>query len=273
VRYAIKSSIVIFALILFFSSAAFSQEEIQYRRFKLEKASCDVGLLYRNTTGGMDIAVSAIATGKGAEFRKWTISDIKLNIGGERIRPDRSGKFYTTEESFFRIPAAILFAAIGTQIDVSGSGLEKGIAKAGMAIGLGLLVLQARGEIAGENCVFNLSKDRVDRIEEGADAIDIIIENTDMHFKDTVKIGIAKAPSPAEVKTDRSKLSQDELLKKVDTLEGEVRELEKEQGPYKYGSDPQYDVIQRKIETLQTERALAYKTWFERNRDRSNKGR
>jgi len=247
-----------------FIQPAFSQEEVQYKKFKLENVSCDAGMLYRKTNNGMEIGVSAIATGFGAEFRKWDVADIRLYIDAERIRPDKSGKFYVKKESFFRIPAAVLFAALGTQIDVGGSSIEKGIAKAGMAVGLGLLVLQAHGEITGEKRVFILDKDLEDKIVDGRDAVEITVENEDLHENQTIRIGIAKTITETSGKAEFKKMSKPELQKLIDTLEGEVVTLEKEQEAYRYGIDAGYDEIQRKIEKRQTERGVAYKVWFEK---------
>lgn len=250
------------ALILLACHPAFSQEEVQYKKFKLENVSCDTGMFYRKTKDGMDIGVSAIATGKGAEFRKWDITDIRLYIDGERIRTDKTGKFYVRKESFFRIPAAVLFAALGTQIDVGGSSLEQGVAKAGMAVGLGLLVLQAHGEITGQKCVFNLDKDLEDKIVDGRDAIEITVENEDMHEKETIRIGIAKVLTETVKETEFDKMNKNDLQKLIDRLEGEVVALEKEQEMYRYGIDAEYDEIQRKVEKRQAERGMAYKVWF-----------
>ena len=254
-------------ILSFFPQAAFPQEEeIQYKKFKLEKVSCDAGILYKYTPEGMKIGVSAIATGKGAEFRKWSVTDIRLRVNQAAIRPDESGKFFVTEASFFRVPAAVVFAAIGTQIDVGGTDLEKGIGKAGAAIGLGLLVMQAHGDIDGQRCVFNLDKGTVSAIEAGRGAVEITMEDPDEHLTEVVKIGVVKPAIGPEEKLDYKNMSQDELIGLVDRLEGEVAGLEKDQGSYKYGVDPEYDELQQKIERLQTERGIAYKTWFEHNK-------
>lgn len=264
----IASLSLILILILIPIRPAFSQkeEEVQYKKFKFENASCDVGIVYAKREDIRYIGVSAIAIGKGAEFRKWDITDIKLNIDQERIKPDRAGKFYVRKESFFRIPAAVLFAAIGTQVDVSGSDLEKGIAKAGMAVGLGLLVLQAQGEITGQRCVFNLNKEVEDKIVEGRDAIEITLENQDIHEKNTIRIGIAKVSAEAANVPDFGRMTKGELERLVDNLGGEVADLERKQEMYRYGVDAEYDDIQRNIERLQAERGMAYKAWFERGR-------
>ncbi len=244
--------------------SAFSQEEIHYKKFKLENTSCDVGIIYRNSPAGMQVGVSAIATGKGAEFRKWKVSDIRLGIDGNKIRPDKEGRFYAKEESFFRVPAAVLFAIIGTQIDVGGSDLQQGIAKAGMAVGLGLLVLQAHGEITGLGCLFKIDAATADKIMTDRDAIEITMEDEEMHLRETVKIGMIVPAAPAKPRFDYKSMNRAELGKLVTTLEGEVASLEKDQASYKYGVDPEYDAIQRRIEELQTERGVAYKKWFER---------
>lgn len=66
----IRLIIFTLAALGFFAGACFSQEQIEYKQFKLEKASCEVGVLYKQTPEGMIVGVSVIATGQGAEFRK-----------------------------------------------------------------------------------------------------------------------------------------------------------------------------------------------------------
>ncbi len=261
----IASALSLALILSFFSPTAFpEEEEMQYKKFNLENVSCDAGILYKDTPYGMRVGVSAVATGRGAEFRKWSVSDIRLRIGRKAVRPDAAGKFFVTKESLFRVPAAVVFAAIGTQIDVDGTALEKGIGKAGAAIGLGLLVMQAKGDIDGMQCSFNLDKDTAASIESGRDAIEITMENPELRLKETVKIGIVRPSAGAEKRFDYSGMGQDELIAFVDRLEGEVAGLEKDQGSYKYGRDPEYDGLQRRIEELQAERGIAYKTWLER---------
>lgn len=257
-------SLILFALNLIFSPPIFSQEETEYKRFKLEDASCDVGLHYKNTPQGLTVGISAIATGKGAEFRKWNVSEIKLRIGGERIRPDKDGKFYVMEESFFRVPGAILFAAIGALGEYSNNDFENGISKVGVALGLGLIALQAKGEITGQRCVFYIPGSLAKRIEEGKDTIEVIIKNDDQHLEDTIKIGLIRPTGDITKRYNFKNMKKDKLLKRMDSLKENIISLEQEQSSYKYGTDPEYDAIQRKIENLETERGLAYKAWFEK---------
>lgn len=259
---------VLFSLIFtsIFVTPSFSLEQVEYKQFKFEKATCYVGVLYKTTAEATTIGVSAIATGMGSQFRKWEISDIKLNIGGEKIRPDTSAKFYVKKESFFRVPAAVLFAVLGAQVEPGGSDLERGVAKAGMAFGLGLLVLQAEGDIAGQKSTFDIGKKKPGSIVEGRDAVEIIVENDDLHVKETIRIGLSMPLT--EAAPDYSGKTEDELAGEVDLLKGQISSLEKEQQSYKYGADPEYDLIQRKIEYLETERGLAYKTLLERRYNR-----
>ncbi|MDD3905856.1 MAG: hypothetical protein PHS46_04905 [Candidatus Omnitrophica bacterium] len=240
------------------------REEMSYKKFKLEKATCEAAVFYKETSKGMDIGVSAIATGKGADFRKWRVTDIKIHAGDERIRPDQSDNFYVKEKSLWRVPAAILFAAIGTQINVSGTGLEQGIAKAGAAIGLGLLVLAAQGEITGNKCIFRLDNATADKVFSQDGFAEIRLEDADQHWQDTIKIGMIRPEFKADDTGEYKKMSPEELLKLIDDLGGRVDGLEKEQAALKYGVDPKYDRLQAEIEDLQTQRGIAYKIWFEK---------
>ena len=255
------------ALSLFLPAVLFADnEEMQYRCVRLEKVTCDVGVLYKDAGGGREIAVSAIATGKGANFRKWRVTDIRLRVNGEAVRPVESGKFFVREESIFRIPAAVVFAAIGVMYEppAGASGLQRGIGKAGMAIGLGLLVWQAKGDIAGERCKFKLDDVPAPGEESGKDAIEITVENPDEHWKELIKLGLAKPPAGAGVKTDYTSMTNAELTGIVDGLQVKVNELEENIKSYKYGQDPEYDELQSKIESLQTRRGGAYKELFNR---------
>jgi hypothetical protein len=263
-----KIAASLFLFIAIPAAVSFSQEEAEYRRFNFDNVSCDAGVLYSPAPDGMTVSVSAIATGKGAEFRKWKVSGIKLNIGGERMRPERSERFYVKEESLFRIPAAVIFAALGTQIDVSGSSLEKGVAKVGMAAGLGLLVLASEGDIAGEKAVFKLDSEKTRAIETGKNFAEIYLEddNVHPHLNHTVIVSLARPLTRKDAMAELNRMSQDELIGLVDSLEGEVTLLEKDQSSYKYGIDPQYDELQRSIENIQTRRGMAYRLWLERRK-------
>ncbi|MDP2913726.1 MAG: hypothetical protein Q8N91_06980 [Candidatus Omnitrophota bacterium] len=265
VKYFLIVSAAVLSVILS-ASVSFSQneEEAQYRKFKLENASCDVGLLYKNTPEGTGLGISAIATGKGAQFRRWKVTEIKLCIDGRILKAEGIKKFYVREESFWRVPAAVLFVALGIADSGNGSGLENGIGKAGVALGMGLLALQAKGDIEGKRAFFNLDKKTAENIQDGRDAIEIRIEDERLHLKDTIKIGIPKIRSGAAVKDDYSRMGQDDLIKLVDTLKYEIESLEKEQASYKYGADPGYDRIQREIEELQARRGMAYNRWLEK---------
>ena len=256
-------------LILFCASPAFSDEEVEYKKFKFDESSCDVGVHYKSSRKGLLIGVSAIATGKGAEFRKWKVSDIKINSDGRRSRPDKESNFYVTEESLFRVPGAILFAAIGAFGEYGGSNLNNNLSKIGVGLGMGLIALQAKGEITGERCVFNIPPDRLDKIDEGRDYIDILIENEDLHLKESIKIAIIKPSGELSDKYNFANMNQSGLSDLMDTLKDRIAVLEKEQADYKYGEDPEFDVIQKKIESCETERGMAYKAWFERKAPRS----
>ena len=226
---------------------AFPQEETQYKKFKFERSACDVGVLYKVKPDGMLVGVSALATGKGAEFRHWEITDIRLYLENDIIKPDKTNKFYVTKESYFRVPAAILFFILGTQVDVGGTGLEQGIGKAGIAIGLGLLALQAKGDITGSDCIFHLDKNTVDNIDESRDTIRITIENQRLHEQETIRIGLARSLAKRAEEIDYSKMSQNDLVQMVDSLEIRVKDLEIKQENYKYGVDAEYDSIQKEI--------------------------
>ncbi len=253
----------------FFAGSAFSLEEVEYKKFKFEASSCDVGVHYKSVQKGLLIGVSAIATGKGAEFRKWKVLDIKINMDGRRIRPDEESNFYVTEESLFRVPGAILFAAIGAFGEYGGSNLNNNLSKIGVGLGMGLIALTAKGEITGKRCLFNIPQDEFDKMIEGRDSVDILIENEGLHLKESIKIAIIKPSGELGNKYSFTNMTQDGLSDLMDSLKDKIVVLEKEQADYRYGQDPEFDVIQKKIESCEAERGMAYKAWFERKAKRS----
>jgi len=162
----------------------------QFESLEKDKTTCNIGIVYKETPEGMEVDVSALATGKGAEFRQWDVTDIKLDINGAIIYPSDTSKFYTRKESIFRWPAAVVFAALGVMNEGPGdnrSDLALGIDKAGMAAGLGLITSQAKGELTGLKCKFILDKNMAAEIYEG-NIVKIVAENRDRNKKVRFKI-------------------------------------------------------------------------------------
>lgn len=197
-----RSTGIISILILCLSTvcSAFGEENIQYKTVQVKKVSCEIGVLYRQLPNGdMEIEVSVLATGKGSKLRDWSVDDIKLDINGELVRNTGSIKFYASKESIFRYPAAVVFAAIGTQYEryagncssgdvcpVTGESqggtrstgaIADGIDKTGMAVGLGLLTSQAKGEITGTKNTFLLNRELAAQMDGIEDNINIVLEN------------------------------------------------------------------------------------------------
>jgi hypothetical protein len=264
-----KKISMLLTCIMLYAGFSFSQEEVEYKKFKFDESSCDVGVHYKSGSKGLSIGVSAIAMGKGSEFRKWEVSGIKIDIDGKRFRPDKESFFYVTEASFFRVPCAILFAAIGAFGEYGGSDLNNNLSKIGVGLGMGFIALQAKGEITGKRCVFNISDDKLDKINEGRDFVDITIENEDLHLKEDIKIAVIRPRGELGDRYNFSGMTQDGISSLMDSLKDKIAELEKEQADYKYGQDPEFDVIQKKIELCETERGMAYKAWFDRKEGQS----
>lgn len=262
-----RSVIISIFAVIFCAGAVCAEEEIEYKKFKFDDAACDVGVRIKNTPKGMLVGVSALATGKGSEFRKWSVAGIKLNLDGQRRRADKEANFYVTEESFWRIPGAIAFAAIGAFGEYGGSNLNNNMNKIGVGLGMGILALQANGEITGERSLFIIPPETAAAIKEGSDAIEIRIQNENLHVNHDIKIGLMRPTGEVAVQYNYDKMSQKDLLNKVSSLKDQIATLEEEQSSYKYGEDPQYDELQKRIEKLETERGMAYKAWFERARN------
>ncbi|MDP3789550.1 MAG: hypothetical protein Q8R48_04025, partial [Candidatus Omnitrophota bacterium] len=191
------------------------KEGVQYKKVEEDRTSVDAGIRYGRTPDGMDIDVSVIATGKGADFRKWEVTDLRLNIDGERVKAEEVQKFYAMKQSIFQGAAAAVFTAIGSQYtryaDQAGSGevcpvtgekiasgKEKvggaagAIDKAGMAAGMGLLTSQAKGEMTGYKTGFKLNKDQAQKVSEGKGALEVTVENEQIHERKKIELPLAK---------------------------------------------------------------------------------
>ena len=200
-KYLITAAIILSTASL---AAGETPKDIQeYGRLELDRATCDVGVLLKPRPDGMDVIVAAIATGRGAEFRKWKVTGIWLSIGGEKFRPDAEEKFFVNKESLFRLPAAVVFAVIGAQIPASGSDLQKGITRTGAAIGLSILAFTAKGDITGQKSVFRLDGAAAARIAEGRDFVEITVENEDLRAKQSVHFRLRSATPSVKISAQK----------------------------------------------------------------------
>lgn len=191
--------------------AIIAQQGIQYKNVTMDDVSCNAGILYKPMPDGtMDIEVSALATGKGIDFRRWNVAGIKLNVDGERIWPQRTDSYGVTKESASRDAAVVVFAAFGSQYERyadqaesgevcpvtgqkkeapqrKGGEVERAIDKAGMSAGLGLLASQAKGQITGKKSTFKLNGEQLKNIDE-KDVIEISLEHENGRDRKQVKI-------------------------------------------------------------------------------------
>ena len=187
-------------------------EWLQYENVKEEDFDVNVGFRYDRKEKGMEVDVTAVATGKGADFRKWEVTDTKLVIGGKTVRPGEYDRFYGKKESIFRWPATFVFGAIGTQYQRYGPACSSGqvcpvgsqgekvggvanvIDKAGMTAGLALLTSQAKGEITGQKSTFKLDEDLADEMDKKGNYIKLIVENKEKNIKKRIKIPVKVIP-------------------------------------------------------------------------------
>jgi hypothetical protein len=190
-------------------------EGIQYKSVDVDRTTVDTGIHYQDTEGGgMNIDTSTLATGRGTDFRKWKVTDATLVVDGENIRPSGKENFYVPKESAFRKTATTVFIALGSQYkgytDKAQSGevcpvtgkpktdtesrghTEEAIDRAGMALGLGLLLSQAKGEITGQKCHFRLNKEQAQKVKEGKGVLKIGMENIDTRFRKQAEVPLGK---------------------------------------------------------------------------------
>lgn len=209
-----KRSVFFWAVICLLCLPALSEgtsEYLQHVVVREENTSCDFGILYRETEEGLDVEVAGVAIGKGTDVRRWEISDIKLDVEGVYIRPVSNNFFYGERKSIFALPAAFVFAAIGTQYEMYGDdcssgqlcnvtghpergAIATGIDKAGMTLGLGLLAAQAKGEIKGLKSVFKLNKEQEALFKKNSARIRFVLEDNSTSRKKKLSADITKLP-------------------------------------------------------------------------------
>ncbi len=243
-----------------------TSEELQYKRVKLDDVTCDVGVAYRKTPQGLDIAVSAIALGKFEDFRRWRIEKIKLRIGDVRIRPDNCQTFFVRKASFWKYPAAVLWAVIGSQY----SGLNdygtfaEGIGKIGMAVGLGILTLQAKGDIPGQRCIFHLRGDVANSINYGRDSVRIEIWNNDTNQTEDIAAALERPVRPQNDSDNYKNMTKPQLSSKLEEISERISGLEAELESCKSSPGKQCGDIQSTIDMARSEQAMAYKALSEK---------
>jgi len=188
---------------------------IEYQNIKRGKLTCDVGVLGKDMPENqVELTVVVVAVGKGTDYRKWVTTDIKLDIDGNLFRSGELQKFYGQQKSLFRLPAAFVFGAIGSQYEMYGDSCEsgqtcpvtgqptvqqpergpiaRGIDKAGMAAGLSLLTLQAKGEITGVKAKFRIQDEVVKKAEGKKSIVKLVVENKEKKKKERFQFDIDK---------------------------------------------------------------------------------
>ena len=193
------------------SSIPATTETIQYKQVKVNDVTSDTGVLIKDTPTGSRVDISSLPTGKGANFRKWEVDKIALDFDGERVRPVKCDNFYVVKESALKGPATAVFVALGSQYkgyaDKAGSGevcpitgekkagsdveenkLSEGINRAGIAAGLGLIVSQARGQITGKKCAFELNKEQSQKLKDKKGKAKINLINEDDNLQETIDL-------------------------------------------------------------------------------------
>lgn len=173
--------------------------ELLYDSIKEEDTASDIKLVLTKSGSRTIVEASVLTTGKGTNYRKWVPEKPVLSTKSAALTPVAASNFYATKESFARVGASLALAAIGTQYEQGSHGktqshgtacptdtaqktgrgaVAKGIDRAGMAAGLGLLGSQAGGKIKGIKATFDVTG----REEELKDAeFKTAITNSDEH--------------------------------------------------------------------------------------------
>jgi len=189
-------------------------EWLQFETTRDKEFEVSSGLRYEaRPDGTVDVDVASMATGKGAEFRKWEVTDTKIDTESGLVRPSSYDNIYSTQESVFAKPAAVVFTALGAAYGIyadkcssggstcpvtggsAGGGVERGdlargIDTAGLAVGLGLLTAQAKGEITGQRAAFNLTEEEARNIK----GVKLVVEHRGTGKKKRIKVPIKGLP-------------------------------------------------------------------------------
>lgn len=235
-----KVALIILIAALFAATSAFSSEErMEYKRFNPEEVSCYTAVKYNFSGDKLRVAVSAITCGKDSRPARWAVSGININIAGRSIKPNTSAEFFTRRESITGFPAAVAFEALSRTPST------------------GLLVKRSEGDLSGLRHTFYLDTGTMEKIDEGRDFIEITLEDAKSSLKKTLKISLKKPPFEEE-RFVYDAMSPEDLTKIIDALSAQEAVLEKNLANYRRDADPEYEEVERKIEDIQAERALAY---------------
>lgn len=189
------------------------KDEVEYKEIKEDDVTCHTGVSYKTTPTGMDVNVSSLTTGKGINFRRWEVDKVKLNLDGDKIRPDEETNFYVAKESYFKGAAVTTLVVLGSRYSryadkAKSSGdvchvsegeqaqvqeqdsLSKQIDRAGMAAGLGLLASQAKGDLTGKRSLFKLDKNQAQQVLDNKAKLEVTTQNKDLHQTKTFKTSL-----------------------------------------------------------------------------------
>ena len=189
------------------------EEAVQYKKIEGDRtpSTCDAAVVYKPTLDGMDVDTAVAVTGKGADFRQWTVDDTTLRIDGELVTPSKKEKIYIEKESYFKGPAVAAFTALGAQYRRHAEEAESGevcpvtgekktastkkrtdeaIDKAGMAAGMGLLASKAKGEITGQKAVFKLNREQAQKVIDKKAVLQVSAKNKSTHQDQNFKTSI-----------------------------------------------------------------------------------
>lgn len=251
------------AVEIFFTGApGFAEDAIGYRQFKISGIVCDTGVAYMTTGSRRDIAVSAIAY-SSAMAGSWSITDMTLVAGDTRISPAQTGKFYAQHGPLLKYPAAVIYEAMGMNVDAPGPGPKKGVTRTNA--GPGLLTLPSNGDVTGVNSIFSVDSSVINTIDENRDVIEITIEEKATHRRELVRMPLANVPA-GEIRYDYGLMRPDELMQMMDTLDLQAATLRKNQQNFKPGKDPEFDELQKKIELLEVERGMIFRIRLDREK-------
>ena len=209
---------------------------MEYKQFRFEDISCDAATEYTLAEGELKAVVSAVAYGSAPDIKDWVVKDITLIAGGKKIMPDKSDKFFVSEDTVRRFPAAAVFMAIASDAGAT---------------------LRADGDLSGLKGVFKFSWGVGDKIDAPGDCVEIKVENSRLKTNRTLKIAIRKV-EPAPARFDYFAMRPDEIRQVAEMLDAQLATLVRNLKNFKQGADGEYEEIQNSIESLESERALAY---------------
>ena len=104
-------------------------DALAVKTVKKGKTTLEIGALPKVTKDGVEVDVMTYATGKGNNYRKWKITDVKMNVGGELLRRTKGDTCFVDVGEAATKPIAVIGTVLNTA--VPGDSYDEGSSQGG----------------------------------------------------------------------------------------------------------------------------------------------